>query len=101
MIDIPKKFMVKTNHVNPPYNDMIFEEYFYRHNKDIKTIRNYLPIMWTNFYISRKYGQKDMSDLQLFLDSLDKNRKYFHSCLNLGNTNCFLSCLFNLPLYGG
>lgn len=77
MIDTPNKFIVKTNHINPPYNDMIFEEYFYRNYKDIKTDREYLPILWTNFYISRNYAQQDMSDLQCFLDSLDTKKKYF------------------------
>jgi len=77
MIDTPNKFIVKTNHINPPYNDMIFEEYFYRNYKDIKTDREYLPILWTNFYIGRNYAQQDMSDLQQFLDSLDTKKKYF------------------------
>jgi hypothetical protein len=41
------------------------------------TKRKYLPILWTNFYISRDYASKDMSDLQDFLKTLDKNEKYF------------------------
>lgn len=72
-------FQVLTNHEYPPHNKMIFEEYFMRMfcTSQIKTERIYLPILWTNFYIGRKYGAKDMSDLQNYLNSLDRSKKYF------------------------
>lgn len=72
-------FNVPTNHENPPKNSMIFEEYFGRYIKNIqyKSNREYLPIYWTNYYISRNYGKADMSDLQEYLDSLDRSKKYF------------------------
>lgn len=72
-------FEVSTNHENPPKNLMIFEEYFGRYIKNIqyKSNREYLPIYWTNYYISRNYGKADMSDLQEYLDSLDRSKKYF------------------------
>lgn len=76
---IPNEFAVLTNHVYPPGNHLIFEDYFFRKFMSEKpaTKRKYLPILWTNFYISRDYASKDMSDLQDFLNTLDKNEKYF------------------------
>ena len=74
-----KNFIVRTNHTYPPFNDIIFEEFFYNYfnNNNISTKRIYLPVLWTNFYLSRGNGDGDMSDLQIFLDSLDKTKKYF------------------------
>lgn len=75
----PKNFIINTNHIYPPGNDMIFEEYFYINfiNSNINTDRVYLPILWTNLYISRNYATQDMSDIQLFLDQLPRDKKYF------------------------
>ena len=77
--NVPEIFIVKTNHTYPPFNDVIFEEFFYNYMKDnnINTERIYLPILWTNFYLSRGNGDGYMTDLQLFIDSLDKTKKYF------------------------
>jgi hypothetical protein len=72
-------FMVKTNHEYPPNNKIIFEEYFYNwfiENKP-NVNKTYLPIFWTNYYISRDYAQQDISEIDIFLDTLDKNKKYF------------------------
>ena len=79
MIEVPKIFQVETNHEYPPYNKMVFEEYFmnYYMDNNIETERIYLPIMWTNFYINRKYASLSMQDLQDFLDKLDTTKKYF------------------------
>ena len=80
MIEIvPNEFKVLTNHEYPPYNRTIFEEFFmyYYDMKIIDSIYTYLPIMWTNLYISRNYSNGDMSDLQRYLNSLDRNKKYF------------------------
>jgi len=77
--EVPVAFQVRTNHEYPPFNTMIFEEYFlnYFTSLGIDTERRYLPILWTNFYISRNYGNSDMRDLQTYLDSLDRNKTYF------------------------
>jgi hypothetical protein len=72
-------FMVKTNHEYPPNNKIIFEEYFYNwfiENKP-QTNKIYLPIFWTNYYISKNYAQQDISEINKFLDTLDKNKQYF------------------------
>jgi hypothetical protein len=75
----PEKFITKTNHTYPPFNDMIFEEYFYNYYKhnNIQTEREYLPVLWTNFYISRNYAENNCSDMQHFIDDLDTSKKYF------------------------
>ena len=76
---VPSDFIIPTNHVYPPGNQVIFEDYFFRRFIQEKpaTNRKYLPILWTNFYISRDYASRDMSDIQNYLSSLDKNEKYF------------------------
>jgi len=76
---VPTVFQVRTNHEYPPYNTMIFEEYFlnYATVNTSHIERTYLPILWTNFYISRNYGNSDMSDLQMYLNSLDRSKTYF------------------------
>jgi hypothetical protein len=76
---IPEVFKTLTNHTYPPGNNVIFEQFFReRFERDnIVLNRKYLPIQWTNFYISRNYATNDMSDLQSFLDSLSRDEKYF------------------------
>ena len=72
-------FMIKTNHEYPPNNKTIFEEYFYNRFVENKPLINktYLPIFWTNYYISKGYATQDMSEINNFLDSIDKNKEYF------------------------
>lgn len=76
---VPNIFQVPTNYEYPPHNKMIFEEYFMRYfiKNNIEAGCTYLPILWTNFYIGRKYGCSDMSDLQSYLNGLDRSKKYF------------------------
>lgn len=77
--NVPNEFKVLTNHEYPPYNRTIFEEFF-MYNYGFKTVDleyTYLPVLWTNLYISRNYSNGDMSDLQKYLDSLDRSKKYF------------------------
>jgi hypothetical protein len=63
----------------PPNNNTIFEEFFYDFyvNNNINTERIYIPILWTNLYINRNYGNSNMDDVQSFLNTLDKSKKYF------------------------
>lgn len=74
---VPTVFQPTTTVVYPPHNTMMFEEYFWRNAKVFTGSFIYLPIMWTSFYISRRYGTADMSDLQKYLNKLDRNKKYF------------------------
>jgi hypothetical protein len=76
---VPDIFQTPTTLIYPPFNTVIFEEYFKRYitENNIKTDVDYLPVMWTNFYISRNFGNGDMKDLQQFINSLDRKKKYF------------------------
>lgn len=73
------QFFQKMPFYYPPNNYTIFEEYFFnRYNETkIETEREYIPVLWTSYYINRNYGQGDISDLQRYLDSLDREKKYF------------------------
>jgi len=74
------KFQVPTNHENPPDSAIIFEEYFgikYNDSKRKPNDRIYLPVYWTNYYISKNYCNDDMSDLQAELDALPRDKSYF------------------------
>jgi len=78
-MEIPNNIFIRTNHTYPPNNQKIFEEFFYEYytSNNINTKREYIPILWTNLYISRDYGNSNMEDVQYFLDNLDKSKKYF------------------------
>lgn len=64
----------------PPYTTQTYEEYFYdeycKHEHNY-TDRIYIPIFWTNYYISKNYGHGDLSEIQSLIDGLDKTKKYF------------------------
>ena len=78
-METPHNLFIRTNHTYPPNNHQIFEEYFYDYytNNNIVTEREYIPILWTNLYISRNYGNSNMDDIQLYLNNLDRSKKYF------------------------
>jgi len=79
LIEVSKIFQPRNILVYPPNNKQTFEEYFF--DRSIKEITNlnriYLPIFWTNYYISKNYGNGDISELQNLINSLDKTKKYF------------------------
>ena len=72
-------FKIPTNHEYPPCNKVIFEEYFYHWimKNRLVTKKTYLPIFWTNYYISKDYATKDITAINEFLDTIDPNNKYF------------------------
>lgn len=74
---VPIAFQTPTQIEYPKHNKTVFEQYFMMTYNDTNTEYTYLPIMWTSFYISRGFGKQDMSDLQDYMDSLDKSKKYF------------------------
>jgi len=79
MIEVPEIFRSPTTWEYPKYNPVTFEEYFckYYDYNDIDTEREYLPIFWSCFYYQRRYRSKGTLDLQKFLNSLDRKKKYF------------------------
>ena len=79
MNEVPEKFKLKSSIRYPKHiNDPLIEEYFYNFfkNNELNNNRIYLPIFWTNFYISRQYG-KNIDDLREYIKNLDRNKKYF------------------------
>lgn len=81
MVEVPSAFKERMPFEYPNHNHTIFEEYFYdRYVSDLNSIesdRIYLPIFWTSLYVRRNWGKGNFSDLQIFLDSLDRSKKYF------------------------
>jgi hypothetical protein len=79
LIKLDDRFRPRNILVYPPGNNQTFEEYFYdEYLKSQKTFeRIYIPIFWTNYYISKNYGKGDISELQSILDKLDRSKKYF------------------------
>jgi hypothetical protein len=78
MVTVPAKFRPIANYVHPPYcNKEMIEQYFFNHFSGYHGDRVYLPIFWTNYYVMNGYEKGDHSELHKYLDSLDKNKKYF------------------------
>lgn len=93
-----ENFKQRTNVVYPPNNHQIFEDYFLD-NFNSERIKNdyiYLDILWTSYYISRNYGTGDISDLQNYLDSLDRSKKYFTI---VQYDDCILNDLKDLDIF--
>lgn len=78
MVNVPERFQPHINTCYPPNNCLIFEEWFAQHYNGSED-REYLPVFWTSFYVNHKYGkdQRAMKDLQRFINSLDRSKKYF------------------------
>jgi len=76
------RFLIQTNHENPPHNTVMFEEFFCKKflTELPETKREVLPVCWTNYYVSKDYCNGDMSDIQEYLDSLDRSKAYFTVC---------------------
>lgn len=84
IIDVPHEFTPKQLKPYPVDNETPFEEWFYKNYQPErnKSGRVYLPIQWTAFYCNNKHGRdrKAMNRLQLFINSLDRGKKYFSIC---------------------
>lgn len=79
----PIEFRVKQNFSYPEDNKHEFERWFYDNTQpDEITGRTYLPIFWTAYWCNNGYGFKEKSrnNLQRFVDSLDRDKKYFTIC---------------------
>jgi len=73
-------FRLSTEVFNPPDSVMNFEAYFgikYKDSDRKEGDRIYLPIYWVNYYVSKNYGNDDMSELQEELDRLPRDKSYF------------------------
>ena len=72
-------FRPKINITYPADNYTIFEEYFFSKfdDKCIDAERIYIPAFWTSLYVNRNFGRGNITDLQEYLDTLDRSKKYF------------------------
>ncbi len=79
--DVPKIFQPKYKSDYPKYSsgknmEEIFFEFFSVNAKYIVTDLVYLPVFWTSYYVTHKYGDY-IQELYDWLNTLDKNKKYF------------------------
>jgi|GEM_PF-800025 FkbM family methyltransferase len=80
IVDVPSRFKLNMKFNYPLDNDKIFEEWFSENvNENDLHDRYYLPVFWTSYYVNNHYGkhQESIDELQNFIDSLDKSKKYF------------------------
>jgi hypothetical protein len=79
MIHVPEKFQPRHPFPYPPDNLIEFERWYFENYDFQDTEREYLPIMWTAFYVKHKFGQHKpaMVDLQKFLNGLDRSKKLY------------------------
>jgi SAM-dependent methyltransferase len=81
MIDVPEQFRQIQSVEYPEGNKLPFEQYFYKYFQDERpqTLRTYLPIFWTSYYVNNQYGgdKQALSMLREYINTLDKSVKYF------------------------
>lgn len=81
MVDVPEEFKQVQSVEYPQGNKIPFERYFegYFIENRPETLRKYLPIHWTSYYVNNKYGtdKEALSKLQDFINTLPKDEKYF------------------------
>lgn len=79
MIHIPEKFQRRHPFKYPEDNHSPFEEWYFDNYDFQDGDREYLPIFFTGYYVRAKFGQHKpaMIDLQKFLNTLDRSKKYY------------------------
>lgn len=82
MMNVPREFQPKINTVYPPNNNCEFERWLFENYEGDVSDREYLPIFWTGYYVNNNYGkdQYALNQLQLFINKLDRSKKYFTVC---------------------
>ena len=81
IINVPKEFMDMSVINYPPHQkSMNIEAKLFleisKNDARLNSNLSYLPIQWTNYLVKNGYG-KNVKDLQLYINSLPKNKKYF------------------------
>lgn len=83
-VQVPPPFRQFDNFPYPAHNRIPFEWWLYQNliSEEIKGDRLYLPIQWGAFFRSANYGEYKplMNELQIYLNSLDREKKYFSIC---------------------
>jgi hypothetical protein len=79
MIYAPERFRPKHPFPYPPDNTCEFERWYYENFDFQEGEREYLPVFWTAYYCRHKFGQDvgAMKALQVFLNRLDRSKKYY------------------------
>jgi hypothetical protein len=81
MVEVPEEFKQIQNIEYPKGNKVPFERYFEQTFMEDRpgTLRKYLPIHWTSYYVNNKYGKDKLAikKLQDFINTLSKSDKYF------------------------
>ena len=82
IVDVPEYFQPAINIEYPKNNKVEFERWFLENYKGEETERVYLPVLFTAFHVNHNYGNDifKVNELQQFIDSLDRNIKYFTIC---------------------
>lgn len=80
IVAIPVQLRPMQKLVYPPDNTITFERWYYNTylSSDARE-RVYLPIQWTALYCNNQFGscQKTKQLIQVFLNKLDRNKKYY------------------------
>lgn len=82
---VPRQFQVPQQHKYPPDNKTEFEWWLKENTRPGELLgkeRTYLPITWTAYWCNNGYGKKERNKnaLQLFIDNLPRDRKYWSVC---------------------
>lgn len=82
---IPIEFQLQHPFRYPAHNKIEFERWFkdnYKAQDSVISERQYLPILWTSYWCAHKYGkdQSAVNKLKLFIDSIDRSKKYYTIC---------------------
>lgn len=82
MIYVPERFQPKHPFKYPSDNETEYERWYYDNYDYQDSEREYLPIFWTAYYVKNNFGQHKpaMIDLQKFLNTLDRAKKYYTLC---------------------
>lgn len=100
MIEVPLDLRKAMPFAYPSYETgMQIEEYFYDYfarQPEVITERYFLPVWWTSYYISQEKERKGFEDLEAFLATLDRSKKYF-TILNFYDFG-IVSCLEGLDI---
>lgn len=81
-MNVPQIFKPVINTTYPSQNHIEFERWFWEYYQAVKTDRHWLPINWTAYYVNSNYGNDKIAlqALQVFLDDLPRDKKYFTIC---------------------
>lgn len=82
-VQVPAHFRTDHPFKYPIDNSVEFERWYLQSFKQSDSReRLYLPIFWTSYFCSHKFGKdpRAMNNLQQFINSLDRSNKYYTLC---------------------